>query len=50
MREFLYGGKLAAFLLERRNYFKGKLIPLKGWTGPDFSRILRLPDFNTIGK
>jgi hypothetical protein len=24
-------------------------IPLKAWTGPEGSRSLRLPDFNTIG-
>jgi len=28
---------------------KGKVIPLKGWTGPEGSRRLRLPDFKTIG-
>jgi hypothetical protein len=26
-----------------------KAIPLQAWTGPDFSRSLRLPDFKTIG-
>jgi hypothetical protein len=28
---------------------KGKAIPLQVWTGPDGSRRLRFPDFNTIG-
>ena len=28
---------------------KGKAIPLQGWTGPEGSRSLRLPDFKTIG-
>ena len=27
---------------------KGKAIPLQGWTGPEGSRRLRLPDFKTI--
>jgi len=27
---------------------KGKAIPLQAWTGPEGSRILRLPDFKTI--
>jgi len=26
-----------------------KAIPLQTWTGPEGSRILRLPDFKTIG-
>jgi hypothetical protein len=28
---------------------KGKAILLQSWTGPEFSRRLRLPDFKTIG-
>jgi hypothetical protein len=28
---------------------KGRAIPLQAWTGPEGSRRLRLPDFNTIG-
>ena len=28
---------------------KNKAIPLQGWTGPDGSRMLRLPDFKTVG-
>jgi hypothetical protein len=28
---------------------KGKAIPLQPWTGPAGSRMLRLPDFKTIG-
>ena len=27
---------------------KGKAIPLQVWTGPEGSRTLRLPDFETI--
>jgi hypothetical protein len=28
---------------------KSKAIPLQAWTSPEDSRILRLPDFKTIG-
>jgi hypothetical protein len=28
---------------------KGKAVPLQALTGPDGSRRLRLPDFNSIG-
>jgi hypothetical protein len=28
---------------------KGKAIPLQAWTGPEGSRMLRLPDFKKIG-
>jgi len=28
---------------------KGKTIPVKGWTGPEGSKRLRLPDFMTVG-
>jgi len=28
---------------------KGKAVPLQTWTGPECSRRLRLPDFETIG-
>jgi hypothetical protein len=28
---------------------KGKAIPLQTWTGPEGARILRFPDFKTIG-
>jgi hypothetical protein len=28
---------------------KGKAAPLPAWTGPEGSRRLRLPDFETIG-
>jgi len=28
---------------------KGKAIPLQAWTGSEFSRRVRLPDFKTIG-
>ena len=28
---------------------KGIAIPLQTWTGPEGSRRLRLPDFNTVG-
>jgi hypothetical protein len=29
--------------------YRGKVIPLQAWTGPEESRRLRLPDFKTIG-
>jgi hypothetical protein len=28
---------------------KGKAIPVQAWIGPEGSRIVRLPDFRTIG-
>ena len=28
---------------------KGKAIPLEAWRGPEFSRRLRQPDFETTG-
>jgi hypothetical protein len=28
---------------------EGKAIPVQAWTGPEISRMLRLPDFTTIG-
>jgi len=28
---------------------KSQAIPLQAWTGPDGSRRLRLPDFETVG-
>jgi hypothetical protein len=28
---------------------KGKAVPLQAWRGPEGSRVLRLPDFKTIG-
>jgi hypothetical protein len=28
---------------------KGKAIPLQAWTVPEVSRMLRLPDFKTVG-
>ena len=28
---------------------KSKAIPLQGWTGPECSKRLRLPDFKTVG-
>jgi len=36
-----------SFLKISGNIFQA--IPLQAWTGPDGSRRLRLPDFNTIG-
>ena len=30
-------------------YIYGIAIPLQAWTGPEVSRSLRLPDFETIG-
>ena len=32
-----------------KKHVKGKTVPLQAWTGPDGSRSLRLPDFETIG-
>jgi len=32
-----------------KEVIKGKSIPLQAWTGPEGSRRLRLPDFNTVG-
>jgi hypothetical protein len=29
---------------------KGKAIPVQVWTGPEGSRMLRFPDFQTTGK
>jgi len=29
---------------------KGKLVPLKAWTGPEVSRKLRFPDFMTMAQ
>jgi hypothetical protein len=41
---------LAVFLIDTaEGKGKGKTIPLQAWTGPEGSRRLRLPDFNTIG-
>jgi len=31
------------------NDVKGKAIPLQAWTGPEGSRRLRLPYFETVG-
>jgi len=31
------------------SYSKSKAIPLQAWRGPEGSRMLRLPDFMTIG-
>jgi hypothetical protein len=30
-------------------YGTGKAIPVQGWTGPEVSRRLRLPDFKKTG-
>jgi len=37
--------------IETRTAFiiKGKAIPLQAWTVPEVSRMLRLPDFKTVG-
>jgi len=35
--------------LSRLNTGQDKAIPLQAWTGPEGSRRLRLPDFNTVG-
>jgi len=34
--------------LRHKDKGKGKAIPLQTWTGLEFSRRLRLPDFKTI--
>jgi hypothetical protein len=33
----------------RINNFKSKTIPLQAWIYPEDSRMLKLPDFKTIG-
>jgi hypothetical protein len=33
----------------RKSYNTDKAISLQAWTGPEGSRMLRLPDFKTIG-
>jgi hypothetical protein len=38
-----------ATLLASKVKGKGKAIPVQAWKGPEGSRRLRLPDFNTIG-
>jgi hypothetical protein len=42
----MYIGKATAW---GERIVKGKAIPLQVWTGPKFSRRLRIPDFKTIG-
>jgi hypothetical protein len=37
-------------LHEEVSVVKGKAIPLQAWTGPEGSRMLRLPDFKTIDR
>jgi hypothetical protein len=41
--------EVTKFLTTRRDYGKGKAIPLQAWRGPEYSRRMRLPDFKTIG-
>jgi hypothetical protein len=36
-------------ILKRYSTLKGKAIPLQALTGPEGSKRLRLPDFETIG-
>jgi hypothetical protein len=49
------GAKMQTFGLQVRHYVvitakgKGKAVPLQARTGPEGSRRLRLPDFQTIG-
>jgi len=38
---------VGSLFLQRHNVIKA--IPLQAWTGPEGSRMLRLPDFYTIG-
>ena len=42
---------LIEFLSLHNCYYavKGKATPLQAWTGPEGSRRLRLPDFETVG-
>jgi len=40
-----YSCKVPVILVKKT---KGKAIPLQAWTGPEGSRMLRLPDFKTI--
>ena len=44
----LYGEERSLFKTSRGKG-KVKVIPVQAWTGPEFSRRLRLPDFVTIG-
>ena len=37
-------------IYRQRHGKAGKAMPLQAWTGPEGSRRLKLPDFNTIGK
>ena len=37
------------YLMENLVICKGKAIPLQSWTGPEGSRRMRLPYFNTTG-
>jgi hypothetical protein len=37
------------FVITLAMKIKGKVIPLQACTGPEDSRMLRLPDFKTIG-
>ena len=32
------------------SFGKGKAVPLQAWTGPEYSRKLRLPDFMTTAQ
>jgi len=44
--------KHATFLLLLMHFScgkKGKAVPLQAWTGPEDSRMLRLPEFKTFG-
>ena len=51
------GTLLETYFIERETRYgeyltdykgKGKATPLQAWTGPEGSRMLRLPDFKTI--
>ena len=46
---FRRGHFLSCYIYIYKGKGKGKAIPLQAWTGPEGSRMLRLPDFNIIG-
>jgi hypothetical protein len=46
---FTYVPENAFTARDSQSHVFGKAIPLQAWTGPEGSRSLRLPDFETIG-
>jgi len=45
-----YGREERCILGSGFETWRGKAVPLQAWTGPEGPRMLRLPDFKTIGK